>query len=60
AEGRLELSRRGEELIVTVGSYRRSLVLPQSLRRRQVMDAAFDGPVLRITFGKDGDEPAIR
>jgi arsenite/tail-anchored protein-transporting ATPase len=55
AEGRLDLSRRDDELIVTVGSYRRSIVLPQSLRRRQITDAAFDGPTLKISFGGDGD-----
>lgn len=53
AEGRLDLSRRGEELIVTVGSYRRNIHLPASLRRREVADAAFDGPVLKIRFSKD-------
>jgi arsenite-transporting ATPase len=50
ADGRLDLSRKGEELIVTVGSYRRSIMLPQSLRRRQVVDAGFEGQMLRITF----------
>ncbi len=56
ADGRLDLSRRDDDLIVTVGSHRRSIMLPQSLRRRQVVDAQFDGPVLRITFGGDEDE----
>jgi arsenite-transporting ATPase len=55
AEGRLGLSRRGEELILTVGAYRRNILLPSSLRRREVEDAAFDGPLLKITFGsQDG------
>ena len=53
AEGRVEAARRGEELIVTIGSYRRSILLPQSLRRRRVVDAVFDGPVLKIRFGRD-------
>jgi hypothetical protein len=31
-------------------------MLPQSLLRRQVADAAFDGPMLKITFEEgDGD-----
>ena len=56
ADGRLDLSRKDEELIVTVGSYRRSIMLPQSLRRRQVVDAGFEGQVLRITFEGGTDE----
>jgi arsenite/tail-anchored protein-transporting ATPase len=53
-EDRFDLARKDDELIVTVGSYRRSILLPQSLRRRQVVDAAFEGPVLQIAFGEDG------
>jgi arsenite-transporting ATPase len=56
ADGRLDLSRKDDDLIVTVGAYRRSIMLPQSLRRRQVVDAQFDGPALKITFGGDEDE----
>jgi arsenite/tail-anchored protein-transporting ATPase len=56
ADGRLDLSRRDDDLIVTVGAYRRSIMLPQSLRRRQVVDAQFDGPALKITFGGDENE----
>jgi arsenite-transporting ATPase len=54
ADGRLDLSRKDEDLIVTVGSYRRAVMLPQSLRRRSVVDAGFEGQLLRITFeGED-------
>ena len=55
ADGRIDLSRREDDLIVTVGSYRRAIMLPQSLRRREVVDAAFDGPSLKITFTGDAD-----
>jgi arsenite-transporting ATPase len=55
ADGRLDLSRKDDELIVTVGSYRRSIMLPQSLRRRQIVDAGFTGPLLRIAFKGDDD-----
>ena len=55
ADGRLDLSRKDDELIVTVGSYRRSIMLPQSLRRREVVDAGFEGPLLRIRFKGDDD-----
>lgn len=53
ADDRFDLARRDDDLIVTVGSYRRSIMLPQSLRRRQVVDASFDGPVLSVVFGGD-------
>lgn len=53
ADGRLELARRGDDLIVTVGAYRRAILLPQSLKRREVVDASFDGPMLKIRFGRD-------
>jgi arsenite/tail-anchored protein-transporting ATPase len=57
ADGRLDLSRKDEELIVTVGSYRRSILLPQSLRRRQVVDAGFEGQSLKIRFeGEHADD----
>jgi arsenite-transporting ATPase len=55
ADGRLDLSRKDDDLIVTAGSYRRLIMLPQSLRRREVVDAAFDGPVLKISFEGEGD-----
>jgi arsenite-transporting ATPase len=54
AEDRFDLSRKEDDLIVTVGSYRRSIMLPQSLRRRQIVDAAFEGPVLQIVFEGEG------
>jgi arsenite-transporting ATPase len=44
------LVRRGDELIVSVGPYRRALMLPDSLRRRQVVDAALDHGMLAVTF----------
>jgi arsenite-transporting ATPase len=58
ADGRLDLARRDDDLIITVGSYRRSIMLPQSLRRRVVIDAAFDGPKLNVVFGEEGGNDA--
>jgi arsenite-transporting ATPase len=55
AEGRLDLTRKDDDLIVTIGNYRRSIMLPQSLRRRQVTGAEFDGPLLKVTFDQ-GEE----
>ena len=49
----LDLGRRDEELLIRVGSYRRSLLLPDSLRRRPVGAASLRDGRLRITFEGD-------
>jgi arsenite/tail-anchored protein-transporting ATPase len=46
----LSLGRRHDELLVRVGPYRRAILLPDSLRRRQISDAALSDGALRITF----------
>ena len=58
----LELGRTGDELLVRVGPYRRAVVLPDSLRRRQVGAARLRSGRLTVTFGAAapaGDEPAV-
>lgn len=52
----LELSRRGDELIVTVGSYRRVLPLPAALARAAVSGARLDAGRLRVRFTAAGTE----
>lgn len=49
-EEELDVLRRGSELYVTVGPYRRSFVLPDSLLRRRIAGAKLAGGVLRVTF----------
>ena len=49
-EDELSLGRRDDELLVRVGPYRRSILLPDSLRRRKVTDAALRDGALRVTF----------
>ena len=46
----LALGRRHDELLIRVGPYRRSILLPDSLRRRQVVDATLRDGTLRVTF----------
>jgi arsenite-transporting ATPase len=46
----LELGRRGDELLVKVGPYRRAITLPDSLRSRSVADATLDQGRLVVTF----------
>jgi arsenite-transporting ATPase len=52
----LELGRRGDELLVRVGPYRRAITLPDSLRSRPVLDASLRQGRLRVTFGGSGDD----
>lgn len=49
-KGDVDVVRHGDELIVTVGPYRRSIILPDSLLRRHVRRAQLTGGELRITF----------
>jgi arsenite-transporting ATPase len=55
----LDIHRRGEELYVRVGSYKRNLILPQSLKRMIVREANFTGDHLEIVFGRE-PRPAER
>ncbi len=50
----LEVLRHGDELYVTVGPYRRSFVLPDSLRRREVSRARLEEGSLLVTFAETG------
>ena len=55
----LEVGRNGYELLVRVGPYRRSLVLPDALRRRAVEGAELRNGTLTVSFGDrvPADEP---
>jgi arsenite-transporting ATPase len=51
----VDLARSGDELVVTVGSYRRLLTLPAGLARLAVAGARVDGDgVLRVSFREPG------
>src|SRR3954469_23105147 len=52
----IEVGRRHDELFVRVGPYRRALLLPDSLRRRQVGGAHFEAERLEITFHEVHEE----
>jgi len=47
----IDVMRHHDEVVVTVGPYRRGLVLPDSLRRRQVVGARLQDGVLAVRFG---------
>jgi arsenite-transporting ATPase len=48
----MDVHRKGEELFVRVGSYKRNLILPQTLKRMVVREANFAGDRLEILFGR--------
>jgi arsenite-transporting ATPase len=49
----MDVHRRGDELFVRVGSYKRNLILPQTLKRLEVRGANFVGDHLEITFVRE-------
>jgi arsenite-transporting ATPase len=52
-KGEVDVLRHHDELFITVGPYRRSFVLPDSLKRRHVQRARLVDGQLRVTFGLD-------
>jgi arsenite-transporting ATPase len=52
----VDLARDGDDLVVTVGSYRRLLTLPAGLARSRVAGARVDGGELQVRFAGEGRE----
>jgi arsenite/tail-anchored protein-transporting ATPase len=50
--GDVELGRSADELFLAVGPYRRAVVLPDSLRTRDVVGAKFSDGRLEVEFGR--------
>jgi arsenite-transporting ATPase len=48
----MDIHRRSDELFVRVGSYKRNLILPQTLKRMEVREANFAGDHLEILFDR--------
>ncbi len=53
-KGDIDVVRHGTELVLTVGPYRRAIVLPDSLARRHVRRAQLVEGELRVTFSLEG------
>jgi arsenite-transporting ATPase len=49
----LDLTRKGEDLFVKVGPYKRTFMLPSALTRLDIAGAAFEDDRLVITFARD-------
>ncbi|TQM76126.1 ArsA family ATPase [Thermopolyspora flexuosa] len=54
--GEVDLARKGDELIITAGPYRRILALPAALARRTVAEASLRDGRLRVRFGSGGSD----
>jgi arsenite-transporting ATPase len=53
----VDLARHGDELVVTVGSYRRLLALPAALARHTVVAARVEDGGLQVRFRFEQEEP---
>lgn len=53
AKSDIDLTRHGDELVVTVGSYRRLIALPARLGRASVIGARIDDGALKVRFSAD-------
>jgi arsenite-transporting ATPase len=58
--GDLDVFRHGSELFLQVGPYRRSFVLPDTLRRRQVTRAKLEKGILRVSFGAAAQKRKVK
>jgi arsenite-transporting ATPase len=54
--GDVDLARDGDDLVVTVASYRRLLTLPAGLARRRVSGARVERGELQVRFAGDRGE----
>jgi arsenite-transporting ATPase len=54
----LDIFRKGDELYLRVGTYKRNLILPQTLQRLEVREAAFTDDRLEVQFAR-GERPAV-
>jgi arsenite-transporting ATPase len=53
SRGDMDIHRRGDELFVRVGAYKRNLILPATLQRLEVRGANFVGDHLEIAFARE-------
>jgi arsenite/tail-anchored protein-transporting ATPase len=54
----LDIFRKGDELYLRVGTYKRNLILPQTLQRLEVQEAAFADDRLEVQFAKGARQAA--
>jgi arsenite-transporting ATPase len=52
----VDLLKRGDEIVISVGTYRQHLLLPKSVAGHEPSRASISGNQLRIFFGREDDE----
>jgi arsenite-transporting ATPase len=52
----IDLTQKGEELVVRAGSFKRNILLPRVLLHASVRSARYEGDLLRITFAPEARE----
>ena len=57
AKSDIDLARHGDELVVTVGSYRRLMALPAALSKHVIAGARMEDGALRVRFRSAEDRP---
>jgi arsenite-transporting ATPase len=57
--GDLEVFRKADELYIRVGSYKRNLILPQTLQRLDVKEANFEDGRLDVRFARQDAGPRV-
>jgi arsenite-transporting ATPase len=50
----VDLSKKGSELLIRVGNYRRNVLLPDSMARLKAVGAKIEDDKLRVRLGDDG------
>ena len=56
----VSLLKRGEELVVSIGNFRRDLILPRALAELAVKRARLEEGYLVVRFGRDGSDQEER
>jgi arsenite-transporting ATPase len=55
----INVFRKGDELFIRLGSYKRNLILPQTLQRLDVKEANFVEDRLEVRFAREPREPVV-
>jgi arsenite-transporting ATPase len=55
---KVKLTKRGDELFVTIGNFKRELLLPSVLAHREASGASFTQGILKIRFPPPVGAPA--
>jgi arsenite-transporting ATPase len=54
----IDVFRKADELYISVGSYKRNMILPQTLQRLDVQEANFEDGRLDVRFARASGRPA--